>query len=259
MLTIGQLAKQVGLRTSALRYYEQEGLLIPNGRSDSGYRLYGTTAVTRLRFIQRAQRLGFSLSDIRTLLDGWDHGDLSNAQLLTTTENRYIALEKQITELLVQRHELSLFLQDLEVQQQHDAADTPSPDAFGLLLEQVCLNPDQQTPDSMLEWLMVKTGCNLTSETGQQIVTRLQGQHFHIWQEAETYCVLVVASGEDQDGGVNPVASALQQLAQLEANCHIHPHLTTELIYNDEGYLFKASGPHAFIFARLFLSLETAS
>ena len=39
-LTIGQLAKRVGLRTSALRYYEQQGLLSPSGRTTAGYRLY---------------------------------------------------------------------------------------------------------------------------------------------------------------------------------------------------------------------------
>ncbi len=69
MLTIGKLAKLVGLRTSALRYYEAEGLLFPNGRSESGYRLYKPEAARRLYLIQRAQRLGFSLANIRTLLE----------------------------------------------------------------------------------------------------------------------------------------------------------------------------------------------
>ncbi|MCA9931608.1 MAG: MerR family DNA-binding transcriptional regulator, partial [Anaerolineales bacterium] len=48
MLTIGQLAKRVGMRTSTLRFYEAEGLLLPNGRSESGYRQYTETAVSTL-------------------------------------------------------------------------------------------------------------------------------------------------------------------------------------------------------------------
>ncbi|MCP4422180.1 MAG: hypothetical protein GY803_02115, partial [Chloroflexi bacterium] len=78
---------------------------------------------------------------------------------------------------------------------------------------------------------------------------RLQGQHVHIWQEGEAYCILVVS----RDTAVH---DALAELAQLEADCQTHPHTHTELIYDDEGYLLRAKGPNAFIFARLFLALE---
>jgi len=57
--TIGQLATQVRVRTSTLRYYEEQGLLTPAGRTESGYRLYDEQAEQTLYFIQRAQRLGF--------------------------------------------------------------------------------------------------------------------------------------------------------------------------------------------------------
>ena len=63
-LTIGQLAKRVGLRTSALRYYEEQGLLLPDGRSEAGYRFFKPEAEQILRFIQRAQHLGFSLFSV---------------------------------------------------------------------------------------------------------------------------------------------------------------------------------------------------
>jgi MerR family Zn(II)-responsive transcriptional regulator of zntA len=48
-LTIGQLAKKVGVRTSTLRFYEDEGVLIPSGRTDAGYRLYSPDAIQRLK------------------------------------------------------------------------------------------------------------------------------------------------------------------------------------------------------------------
>ena len=130
-LTIGQLGKLTQLPPSTLRYYEKEGLLQPDGRSDSGYRLYQPQTAERLHLIQRAQRLGFSLADIRTLLAGWDEGTIGSDTLSQLAENRFIALEKQLTELLVLRHELDLFLQDVQSRQsplhQEQISDLPGP------------------------------------------------------------------------------------------------------------------------------------
>ncbi|MCA9959684.1 MAG: MerR family transcriptional regulator, partial [Anaerolineales bacterium] len=219
------MAKQVGLRPSALRYYEDEGLLTPNGRSESGYRLYHPEAEQRLRLIQRAQRLGFALTDIRTLLDAWETGNLSNADLVATAEQRHLALERQLTELLILKHELELFLQDLY--HRHDdgaAAD------FAQMVQRVCANPLTQPPaQTLLDWLAQTTACGLTSDTAQAMLLQLRGQHVHVWQEEDAYHVLVVS--ED-----TAVANALQQLAQLEANCQIHRHPIPELTYDDEGY-----------------------
>ena len=67
-ITIGELAKRGNVATSLLRYYEKEGLLEPVGRTQSGYRLYSPDSVRHLRFIRRAQRYGFSLSDIYLVL-----------------------------------------------------------------------------------------------------------------------------------------------------------------------------------------------
>ena len=68
LMTVGQLAKRTGLRPSALRFYEEQGLLAPTAHSEGGYRLYDAAAEETVRFLLRAQRLGFSLADIRTLL-----------------------------------------------------------------------------------------------------------------------------------------------------------------------------------------------
>src|SRR5258708_20596709 len=67
-LTIGHLAKQAGVNLEAVRYYERRGLLLRPPRSASGYRLFPAEAARRLRFIRRAQELGFSLADIGELL-----------------------------------------------------------------------------------------------------------------------------------------------------------------------------------------------
>ena len=69
-LTIGELVKQTRLRHSALRYYESIGLLTPERRV-SGQRRYLPEAVRRLKLIQLAQMMGFSLDEIHILLDGF--------------------------------------------------------------------------------------------------------------------------------------------------------------------------------------------
>ena len=67
-LTIGRLAREAGVNLETVRYYERRGLLPRPPRSASGYRLFPVDAARRLRFIRRAQELGFSLGEIRELL-----------------------------------------------------------------------------------------------------------------------------------------------------------------------------------------------
>lgn len=75
-LTIGQLAKAVGVPTSSVRFYERRGLLKADRRSPGNYRQYGQGTLERLRFIRAAQAAGFTLKDIEVLLDFRD-GDVS--------------------------------------------------------------------------------------------------------------------------------------------------------------------------------------
>ena len=75
--TIGKLAGTAGIPTSTVRYYERRGLLLADGRTAGNYRSYGPGAVDRLRFIRSAQAAGFTLSDIRTLLQFQEGGGIS--------------------------------------------------------------------------------------------------------------------------------------------------------------------------------------
>lgn len=67
--TIGQLARHADVNVQTVRYYERRGLVLPASRRDSGYREFGVQDVRRLRFIKRAQGLGFSLDEIAELLE----------------------------------------------------------------------------------------------------------------------------------------------------------------------------------------------
>ena len=66
--TIGRLAKVAEVPVSTVRYYEQRGLLRPESRTESNYRIYGPASLRRLRFIRVAQETGFTLEDIVLLI-----------------------------------------------------------------------------------------------------------------------------------------------------------------------------------------------
>jgi DNA-binding transcriptional MerR regulator len=96
---IGALAKRARVRIDTVRYYERSGLLAPSSRLASGYRRYGEVELARLRFIRRAQTLGFTLREIRELLalsNGRDVASVKRAtqQKLTEVEARIADLER---------------------------------------------------------------------------------------------------------------------------------------------------------------------
>ena len=68
-MNIGEMAALAGVPTATVRYYERRGLIAKAPRTGAGYRRYGPDTATRLRFIKRAQELGFALEDIQELLD----------------------------------------------------------------------------------------------------------------------------------------------------------------------------------------------
>lgn len=68
-MKIGEVAKRTGTGIETIRFYEREGLLLEPERRPSGYRLYDDTTVERLDYIKRAKELGFTLTDIRELLE----------------------------------------------------------------------------------------------------------------------------------------------------------------------------------------------
>ena len=68
-LTIGKVAKAAEVSIDTLRYYERIGMVSPVMRLDSGYRIYDPSSVRTLRFIKQAQGLGFTLDEIRQLID----------------------------------------------------------------------------------------------------------------------------------------------------------------------------------------------
>lgn len=109
--TIGQLARRAELAPETLRHYERLGLIQPSRRSESNYRLYDASALQRLRFIRRAQALGFSLPDIGQLLGLHARGDADMAQVRQVAEQRVAEIDQRLDDLRRLREGLQQLLQ----------------------------------------------------------------------------------------------------------------------------------------------------
>jgi len=247
LMTIGQLARRVAMPTSTLRYYEKVGLLEPASRSHSGYRLYDSDAEQVLTFVHRAQRIGFSLADIRHFLTAIRKDALLDETVVEIAEQRYLDVERQLVERRAMQHELGLFLRDYRRRLAEDRS-SPAAGLFDRLVERVCGgHAHEPTSASSLNWLLEKAGCNLAGLDRETLVRALSGRHFHLWRTEDGYSVLIPHPDAQAE-------AALKAIAGVEADCHAHP--TLQLSKQEEGTIFSVRGDKAFLFAEFFLALE---
>jgi MerR family redox-sensitive transcriptional activator SoxR len=94
-LTIGEIARRAGLNVSAIRYYEAEGLL-PTPPRVAGQRRYSHDTLSRLGVIDVAKRAGFSLDDIRVLLESSDNGEPAHNRLQELAERKLPEVDELI-------------------------------------------------------------------------------------------------------------------------------------------------------------------
>ncbi|MFI8481123.1 helix-turn-helix domain-containing protein [Pseudomonas sp. NPDC078700] len=105
--TISALSKQSGVNLETIRFYERSGLLPEPQRTASGYRNYQDADVRRVLFIRRGRELGFSLDEIRTLLDlaNRPHSPCEQADKLV--QSHLVTIEERIRDLQKMQSELS--------------------------------------------------------------------------------------------------------------------------------------------------------
>lgn len=106
-LLIGELARQSGVKTDTVRFYEREGLLASPARTAAGYRIYAPAALDRIRFIKRAQGLGFSLEKIRHILSLSGRGRETCECVINMAEASLIEIEAKLRELQTFRNALA--------------------------------------------------------------------------------------------------------------------------------------------------------
>lgn len=104
---IGELARRTGYAVQTVRYYEQIGLMPKPARTEGGQRRYDAALVQRLLFIRRARDLGFSVDDIRSLLDLAKQPDQPCASVDDIAETHLAAIDSKIAALKALRAEIS--------------------------------------------------------------------------------------------------------------------------------------------------------
>lgn len=98
-MTIGEVARSVGIGVETIRFYERKGLIHEPPRRTSGYRQYEAGAVRRLRFIRRAKELGFTLAEIKGLLDLRAGPETHCEDIRLELEAKVVDIEKRIADL----------------------------------------------------------------------------------------------------------------------------------------------------------------
>lgn len=98
-MLIGELANRAGVNVQTVRYYERRGLLPDPRRRGTGYRAYTEGTLHRLRFIKRAQELGFTLAEIESLLGLRLRGSTTAAHVKARAEEKVAEIEKKIADL----------------------------------------------------------------------------------------------------------------------------------------------------------------
>lgn len=106
-MTRSEVADKADVNPETLRYYEREELIPKPRRSDGGFRLYDDSYVDRLRFIQRAQDLGFTLAEIKELLDLRVDADATCRDVKAQAEEKIGEVETKIQDLKRIRDALS--------------------------------------------------------------------------------------------------------------------------------------------------------
>ena len=105
-LKIGELAKQTGLAVGTLRYYSDLRLLQPIKRGNNNYRYYSNDARQQVEFIKKAQSLGFTLEEIRQILDVRDRGEKPCDLVQSLLDNKIEQLQIQIEQMTLFKTEL---------------------------------------------------------------------------------------------------------------------------------------------------------
>lgn len=140
-LTAGKLAKAALVNVETLRYYERRGLLPEPPRKDSGYRVYPDTAVERLHFIKGAQALGFTLEEIRDLLNLRVDEHAHRADVRRRAQEKVEHIERKILALQAMRDALG----DLIEQCHGDGPTADCPILEAIPLAGLGLHPERES------------------------------------------------------------------------------------------------------------------
>ncbi len=111
-LTIGRLADEAGVNVETIRYYQRRGLMTEPDKPTSGHRRYGPAAIKRVRFIKRAQVLGFTLDEVGSMLELDDARACAETRELAT--HKLHVIEEKLADLKAMRKALMNLLRQCD-------------------------------------------------------------------------------------------------------------------------------------------------
>jgi DNA-binding transcriptional MerR regulator len=107
VMQIGEVARKIGVATSAIRFYEESGLLPEPNRTPSGYREYDPSVIDRLTFIRAGQAVGLTLAELREVLGIRDRGEAPCTHVADLIDRRLDEIDQRIKDLRSLRSDLT--------------------------------------------------------------------------------------------------------------------------------------------------------
>jgi DNA-binding transcriptional MerR regulator len=124
LMQIGDLAREAGKTVRAIHLYEELGLLTPAARSKGGFRLYAGEALVRIRWIGKLQEMGFSLTDVQTIVRQWENVTSAPGAMKRMRE----VFARKLDETIAQRRRIEALERDLRASLEYlDTCDVCDP------------------------------------------------------------------------------------------------------------------------------------
>jgi DNA-binding transcriptional MerR regulator len=145
----GELSRRAGISTDTLRHYERLDVLPKPPRTNGGYRDYPANALERVRLIQSALKVGFSLPELATILRMRDRGEVPCHRVRAIAEYKLEEVKQQINDLLGMRDQLERVLKDWDARLARAGKEKPARLLESLPHDVISTNPSRLTAKPM--------------------------------------------------------------------------------------------------------------
>jgi MerR family copper efflux transcriptional regulator len=111
MKLINQLSKETGIPIGTIRFYEKSGLFCGKTKNEvttNNYVYYGDEVIDKLRFIQMAKAVGFTLAEIKEVVDAWYQKQISKSAKIDVLDRKLLQIDEKIKELKAIKKQISL-------------------------------------------------------------------------------------------------------------------------------------------------------
>jgi MerR family transcriptional regulator, copper efflux regulator len=117
MKLINQLSRETGIPIGTIRFYEKSGLIKGEKKPDvktNNYLYYGDDAIDKLRYIQMAKAVGFTLNEIKEVIDAWYQKKISKKAQIDVLNKKLLQIDEKIQELKAMKRQIAICVQNIE-------------------------------------------------------------------------------------------------------------------------------------------------